>query len=256
MRFALIDEQKVEAMPKAKAICPCCAQPVVAKCGSKRIHHWAHQNNKNCDDWWEPETEWHRNWKKKFPNDWQEVVMRDKISEELHIADIRTIHDIVIEFQHSHINSKEQTSREIFYPHLIWVVDGTRLKNDIKRFQKRKHLFSSMMPNVFRVAFADDIFPSAWVNRPVAVIFDFLGIETIENNGVEMPLYCLFPKLEREYIVAEISRNAFIKSVTSGEWLLRFDNFMKKIKDIEKNNERALATLEYLYQKQSKYLGR
>ncbi|WPO78207.1 competence protein CoiA [Flavobacterium sp. KACC 22761] len=245
MRFAIIKGIRVEATSKAKAICPGCAQPVVAKCGTKRIHHWAHQGNKNCDKWWEPETEWHRNWKKEFPLKWQEIIMRDEITGEVHIADIRTDNNIIIEFQHSHIDIKEQTSRENFYPNLIWVIDGTRLKNDYKRFQMGKYHFSSLMSKVFRT-FSYDIFPSDWINRPVAVIFDFGGIETAKNNR-NTKLYCLFPqRLNNEFIIAEISKEAFISSVTNGNWLMRFENFIKKIKAIAIAEREALAALELI----------
>lgn len=246
MRFALIKDTRVEATPKTKAICPSCAQSVVAKCGSKRIHHWAHESNKICDNWWEPETEWHRNWKNEFPLNWQEIIKHDEITGEVHIADIWTDNDIIIEFQHSHIDIKEQTSRENFYPNLIWVIDGTRLKNDFKRFQKGKYHFSSMKPKVFRTGFSYDIFPSDWINRPVAVIFDFCGIQT-DKSSSRSKLYCLFPqRLNNEFIVAEISRETFVVSVKNGSWLLRFENFIKEIKTIEIAEREAFATLDLI----------
>ncbi|MFH6988821.1 competence protein CoiA [Flavobacterium collinsii] len=246
MRFALIKDMRVETTPNGKAICPGCTQQVVAKCGSKRIHHWAHQSNKNCDKWWEAETEWHRNWKKEFPLNWQEIIMRDEITGELHIADVRTDNNIIIEFQHSHIDTKEQASRESFYTNLIWVVDGTRLKNDFKRFQKGKYYFSSLMPQVFRTSFSYEIFPSNWIYRPVAVIFDFGRIETPKKSR-HTKLYCLFPqRLNNEFIVAEISREAFIVSITKGNWLQRFENFINKIKAIEIAERETFAALELI----------
>ena len=45
MRFALIDKRRVEACPGLTGLCPNCGQKVIAKCGSQRIHHWAHYNN-------------------------------------------------------------------------------------------------------------------------------------------------------------------------------------------------------------------
>jgi competence protein CoiA len=49
---------------------------MIARCGSQRIHHWAHKNkSEQCDHWWENETEWHRNWKASFPVDWQEITL-------------------------------------------------------------------------------------------------------------------------------------------------------------------------------------
>jgi len=33
MRFALINDNRVEAQPQLKGLCPCCSNPVIAKCG-------------------------------------------------------------------------------------------------------------------------------------------------------------------------------------------------------------------------------
>ena len=41
------------------AYCPFCNGIVIAKCGEIMSHHWAHKSLKECDDWYEPETDWH-----------------------------------------------------------------------------------------------------------------------------------------------------------------------------------------------------
>jgi len=105
---------------------------MVAKCGEVKIWHWAHQGSRFCDPWWENETEWHRNWKERFPVHWQEFVYRAENGEK-HIADVRTDREWVIEFQHSYIKPEERRSRDAFYPKLVWVVDGTRRKRDEKQ---------------------------------------------------------------------------------------------------------------------------
>ncbi len=133
MKFALLNDERIEATKGAKGVCPCCGNDLVAKCGEVYIHHWAHK--KKCDDyWWENETEWHRNWKNKFPKEWQEVIQYAE-SGEKHIADVKTSSGWVIEFQHSAIAREERDSRDYFYNKLIWVVDGTRRKTDIKQFE-------------------------------------------------------------------------------------------------------------------------
>lgn len=138
MHFALINNNRVEAQPQLQGLCLCCSQPVIAKCGTHKIWHWAHRSKINCDNWWEPETEWHRNWKNNYPDDWQEISLRDEKTGEKHIADVRTVHNLVIEFQHSHMDPQERTSREKFYKNMVWVVDGTRLKEIILVFLKVK----------------------------------------------------------------------------------------------------------------------
>ena len=126
MKFALVDNQKIEASKGLKGICPICHQPVIAKCGEIKMDHWAHKSLAQCDKWWEHETEWHRSWKNKFPLDWQEVIAIDEMTGEKHIADIKTDKGMVIEFQHSNISAEERISREKFYKNMIWVIDGTR----------------------------------------------------------------------------------------------------------------------------------
>lgn len=88
MRFALVENKIAEAETGLSGTCRGCGRPVIAKCGTIRIPHWAHVNNKNCDTWWEGETEWHRSWKNNFPSDWQEFYMPDVENKEKNIADV------------------------------------------------------------------------------------------------------------------------------------------------------------------------
>ena len=50
MRFALSNDERIEATKGAKGVCPCCGNDLVAKCGEIVIHHWSHK--KKCDDHW------------------------------------------------------------------------------------------------------------------------------------------------------------------------------------------------------------
>ncbi len=99
---------------------------MVAKCGQHKLWHWAHKSRIHCDPWREPETDWHRAWKNHFPPDGQEVVHFDPDSGEKHVADVKTAHGKVIEFQHSPMKPEELRSRESFYVDMVWIVDGTR----------------------------------------------------------------------------------------------------------------------------------
>jgi hypothetical protein len=131
MQFALVNGIKTQAMPGGKGICPCCESETIAKCGKYKIWHWSHKSQKNCDSWWENETEWHRQWKSYFPIENQEVVHKDIDSGEKHIADVKTFNGMVIEFQNSPINVEELKARENFYKRVIWIVNGEHFK---KRF--------------------------------------------------------------------------------------------------------------------------
>ncbi len=66
MKFAFHNDEKIEATKGVKGICPSCGSELIAKCGEINVHYWAHKGNRNCDSWWETETEWHRSWKDKF----------------------------------------------------------------------------------------------------------------------------------------------------------------------------------------------
>lgn len=231
MRYALVDGNKTEAVKGAKGICPSCGSELIAKCGKQKINHWAHKGNRNCDPWWEPETEWHRSWKNNYDIGWQEVVLIDEKTGEKHIADVRTEHSLVIEFQHSHIKPEERTSREKFYKNMVWVVDGTRLQRDFPRFLKGREEFrSTEKEGIYRIEFADDAFPKNWLESNVPIIFDFKGLEIKDINDIQNKLYCLFPTREWEpAIVVEITRKAFIKTTTNGEWLERAQKFIDSL---------------------------
>lgn len=188
----------MEASPGVIAVCPTCLSTVLPKCGSFRIHHWAHKGNRECDSWAEKETPWHRAWKNKFPTTMQEFIHTDSTTGEKHIADVRTEHGLILEFQHSHIEPAEQMAREQFYGNMIWVVDGTRLKYDYPRLLKGKSSLHFMHHvgeiGYFRCSFPDEIFPAKWLNSSVPVIFDFKGSdEPPSNDESREDLWCLSP---------------------------------------------------------------
>ncbi len=246
MKFAIVNGDKTEASKGLKGVCPCCGSELTAKCGESRINHWSHKEARVCDSWWEPETEWHRSWKNNFPDDWQENIRFDERTNEKHIGDILTIDNLVIEFQHSHIDPQERISREIFYKNMVWVVDCTRLKRDYPRFLKAKNNFQETeSPKIFHVD-AEECFPSAWLKSSKPVIFDFRGSEEINNpNDIRNNLYCLFPiKFGRYSVVVEITHTDFLIIVTNGDWL----SFINEIMEYESERLKAIRQ-----QQQSNY---
>ncbi len=97
-----------------KGICPGCKGKLIAKCGSIKIHHWAHQRSVDCDMWWEPITQWHIEWQNNFPWDWREVIVRHEGSDKFHRADIHTPDGLTIEFQHSPLAIEELEKEMLF----------------------------------------------------------------------------------------------------------------------------------------------
>jgi hypothetical protein len=97
------------------------------------MHHWAHAGRHNCDQWWENETPWHREWKNLFPEACRELS-HTASDGEIHRADIRTHTGIYIEVQHSSMTDPERLSREAFYGNLVWVLDGSCFRDNFDIF--------------------------------------------------------------------------------------------------------------------------
>ncbi len=224
MKYALVDNERREAEPKMRGICPVCSQPVIAKCGEYKINHWAHVAHADCDKWWESETDWHRAWKNNFAPEWQEVIMRDAETGEKHVADVQTSDGLVIEFQHSSIKPEKQRSREAFYKKMVWVVDGKRCPGDIIRFFKepRYQLGKSVYFECY-----EEAFPRNWRDCTVPVIMDF-GTPPEEPDY----LYCLLPKQD---ILVRILRQDFIKKVKEETWQPSIENAPKRIEKYKKD---------------------
>ena len=230
MRFALSNNERIEPTKGAKGVCPCCGSELVARCGEIKVHHWSHK--KKCDDhWWENETEWHRNWKNKFPKEWQEIIQRDE-SGEKHIADVKTGSGWTIEFQHSPISKEERDSRDYFYNKLIWIVDGTRRKTDIEQFDNLIYHASNISnePFILRVFDEETLdrfrLNQEWGSSKSLVLFDFGKSEVRYRDEYKSneDLWLIHPSRDRTYITS-ISKHSFIEMVTSS----RLDEVYKKL---------------------------
>ena len=117
MMWGISAEGRCLAEPRKHARCPSCNGDLVAKCGEYICWHWAHKA-KDCDHWSEPESVWHRNWKARFPSEWQERIIG------AHRADVLTPRGI-IEFQKSAIKPADIRERESFYGRMAWVLDAS-----------------------------------------------------------------------------------------------------------------------------------
>lgn len=129
MEFALVDGSKTSPFSGGRGVCPQCGAAMVAKCGARKVHHWAHQGRCNGDPWWENETEWHRSWKALFPPECREISHTDPCGE-IHRADIKTPNGIVVEVQNSPMSDMERISRETFYGNLVWVLNGSSFRKN------------------------------------------------------------------------------------------------------------------------------
>ena len=248
MKFAYVNGNKVEATKGAKGQCPSCGSDLIAKCGDLKVNHWAHKGNRNCDPWWENETDWHRSWKDKFPIEWQEVVQFDENGEK-HIADVKTKTGWTLEFQHSFLNPEERQSRNAFYPKLAWVVDGTRRKTDKKQFQKTLEE-SVRLPTslpIIRVQFPDECrLLKEWHHNSALVFFDFRDATDAEQSN----LWFLFPKTSpgKAYL-SPFSKANFIEFNNSNKFdelvnnrILPIHKELAKGEQVEKENNMRTRT--------------
>lgn len=238
MKFALVNGQREEALPNLLGKCPACGDPMVPKCGEVRTRHWAHRGRRLCDLWWENETEWHRDWKGQFPVDWQEVVHPGENGEK-HIADVRTAHGWVIEFQHSYIKPEERRSRDIFYRKLVWVVDATRLKGDPKQFTKALETSTSVggSPLVRRVHPDDCRLLREWSGSHAPIFFDF-------GNGPTL-WWLLARRPDEPMYVAPFPRSDFI-AIHHGkgpEGARDYDEFARTVNELVERYNAQLRSL-------------
>lgn len=223
MRFALINNERVLPAQGLKAHCPACGAEMIAKCGTARVHHWAHRGKRVCDHWWETETEWHRSWKEKFPPHWQEIIHFAENGEK-HIADVKTERGLTIEFQYSHLKPEERVSRELFYKNMIWIVNGVRLMRDLPRLLEGKYLFEpTFAKGVYMTHFPQGAFPRAWLDSAVPVFFDFRNAPASTNDveQVTRSLWCLLPgRISGRAVVMRISTETFVDLAQSNGQLI------------------------------------
>jgi hypothetical protein len=206
MKYAIVNGERNEARRGLVGECPACGSEMIAKCGDIYAHHWAHKGRRNCDSWWENETEWHRAWKNLFPADWQEVVHLANDGEK-HIADIQTEDGGTIEFQHSLIKPEERISREEFYENLVWVVDGKLRPTYEERFLKSLEYAPLPIPNfpVARLIDVEGRLLDQWAGRPAHVLIDF---------GIGKLLWWLIPKQGiRGQWITRVSREQFVQAL-------------------------------------------
>jgi len=141
MEFALSEDKKrIKAAKYTKGFCEICREPLIPKCGAIYKAHWSHKAGKDCDPWWEPESDWHRNWKNLVDENFREVVIEK--NGEKHRADIQLLSGIVIELQNSPLSISERCERENFYERMIWIIHLPKAKIELIKHCYEENLFS------------------------------------------------------------------------------------------------------------------
>jgi hypothetical protein len=217
MRFAIINDEKTAPQPKLHGHCPHCGEEVISKCGKVKVWHWAHKSREVCDPWWENETEWHRAWKDNFPKEWQEISALDPETGETHIADVKTPHGMVVEFQHSVMPIEEMAARERFYGNMIWIVDGLRGELDLSYF--RMGLGSTpIQTNPLAYGFAwygKSRIMHNWSEAKSRVFIDF-GDSLTKGPPVVWRLV-LFDKEQKQGAVGPYPKHLLIEAILRGQ---------------------------------------
>jgi len=254
MKFAIVGDNKHQKPTKgAKGICPLCGETLVARCGNIRMHHWAHPSDSQCP-YKENKGEWHIDWQNNFPDDWQEIIMTDSITQERNIADIQTPTGFVLEFQHSHINDEEKIARENFYKNMVWVVDGLNWKKITAFFENKYKTTPEKEPEKFKIPQDDyEINFSVWATSEVPVIYDFYNKQDSEKQEKWREyLYICFPN--RDFVgfyIMPVKRQNFIK-------MAREDRLQKMVcsiqRSIDKKSRQNQKTIEDKERKRQEFL--
>lgn len=192
-----------------------------------RIPHFRHkrQGNCGCSD---GETDWHLSWKSQFEN--IEVDMGiDPVTEERNRADAVVGKDFVIEFQHSHINENEQSSRERFYGSkggMVWIVDasGKQNRTRLAKTQGTNRFVPCLKPpfdkgGYWRLTSDDKVLPKLWIRRNVGIVFDY---------GTDINLLYVLPQRGRnsEYALCQwFKRDVLIKELKGNQDAFRFSEY-------------------------------
>jgi competence protein CoiA len=161
MIWAIKNNERIKATPGSSASCPICKNEVVAKCGLINEWHWAHVTLEDCDNWYEPESEWHIKWKSNYPENQQEVVMKN------HRADIKSKNGVIIELQNGHISPNHIEEREKFYDRMIWILNGETIGKNL--FLKKKWIHKKNINFNFKWKYPHKSF--FYAHKPIC--FDF-----------------------------------------------------------------------------------
>lgn len=156
MRYALnTNNEKVEVSYSGEiARCGICNSYVKGRKGEQRIEHWYHHEKTtiDCDNWYEPMSEWHRKWQDLFPTINREVTITE--NNKTHRADILLNNRLVIEIQNSSIKFSDIQKREAFYGknNMIWILNGQNLIDKsflIEDVFEYEYMLSISIPKIF-----------------------------------------------------------------------------------------------------------
>lgn len=120
-------EEYEEKKHKDKIYCSF-GHELIAKKGTHKIHHFCHKNKNECGEIYNKMGEWHNSMQNRIMKKYIEIPIKKKDHNnklKLHIADVKTDENIIIEYQKSIISENIILERDYFYnkyfKKLIWV---------------------------------------------------------------------------------------------------------------------------------------
>ncbi len=226
MLWAIRNNERIQANPKEKALCPLCNQEVISKCGEIKIWHWVHKSLIECDSWSEPESEWHLKWKNYFPKEQQEFIIGK------HRADIRTKDRWIIELQNSNISPEDIIERENYYKRMLWLLNGRTLckgldlreKNNIITFRWKNPSKSWWYSEKEIYIDLDGI-----VNLMNKNIKDYIIGKSKHSSSFKEDIYYEYYTPEAEHIEVSYPRTEYIEDTE--EEIRRLKNKVKLFKN-------------------------
>jgi hypothetical protein len=252
MLYALnsITQEKISAIKGVPAVCPGCNGPVIARIGSVVIPHWAHQKNSNCA-YSEGETEWHLDWKAKFPKENCEIRMEN------HRADV-FINNVVLEFQSVTPDLEKIQAREGFYKEMYWIYKYHNKEIEISTFYKKTKIlpmsehpfhmnpefFDAQYMNMLSNVYENTIFLKhglpGWKNATKGIFLDLGSL----NGTIGKYLFFVrssnikFKMLDGFFISYEDFINYIIKGedwkILPEKWKLQEKSYLESLKPVPK----------------------
>lgn len=140
-----------------------------------------------------------------FPTEWQEIPLLSD-SGERHVADVRTPHGLVIEFQRSTIHPDEVLARQAFYVNMIWVIDGCKNEFDPINFGLGRSGISDDGFASFHVYGRSKLFERWYSEKPVFIDFGRAGFWRIAR----------FEPATKQGIVLIVDKTEFVRAITAG----------------------------------------
>lgn len=139
MILALVNGVRTMPFAGGKGLCPLCRTDTHARCGLLKRHHWAHNSTDDCDTSKESETDWHIDWKMKFPEEFREIIVGHNR------ADVK-VRDRVFEFQHSPISPEDIMAREATYgaTNLTWIIDTKPFIHNLADLSTTRHAYTGL----------------------------------------------------------------------------------------------------------------